>query len=176
MHYYWNDWDDHLKKFDFEKTKFKNLFNEGRILPASSYETILKNLNVKFGTTKLFEKFLEDNIDEEFYLSCYGKIIKRTFIELKDEKWIRRLGYSCINKCLQDDNHLISKISLLSVIFENFNELSENYPAFIASILSKIGFVVPSTGTTINSKSNSDSYIFVYGRYYHLLKHHFLIY
>ncbi|RIB00606.1 hypothetical protein C2G38_1146124 [Gigaspora rosea] len=89
----------------------------------------------------------------------------KTLIEQKDDKWIRILGHSCINKCLQENNHLISKISLLSIIFENFDELSEYHPAFIASALSLIGFIIPST--IVNPKSTS-SHLSKYGRYYHL--------
>ncbi|CAG8770898.1 2363_t:CDS:1, partial [Cetraspora pellucida] len=172
MHYYWNYWNDRLEQFEFEMIKFKNFFKKwtpGRILPASNYETIYKNLDIKFGKEekKLFKTFLEDNIREEFYLTCYGKILMKTFIELNDDKWIRFLGGSCIEKCLRDNNHLISKISLLSIIFENFDELSDSHPAFIASTLSSIGFVLPSDIITPNSSS---SHLSSYGNYFHLSK------
>ncbi|CAG8639621.1 25318_t:CDS:2 [Dentiscutata erythropus] len=169
MHYYWNDCNDRLEDFVFEKIKLKILsenWTSGRILPASSYETILKNLDIKFGEKELFREFLKSNIDDEFYLTCYGEILMSTFIELKDDKWIRCLGQSCMERCLQN-NHLISKISLLSIIFENFKELSENHPAFIASMLSLIGFVVPSPIVIPNSIS---SHLSSYGRYHHLSK------
>ncbi|CAG8512630.1 12642_t:CDS:2 [Dentiscutata heterogama] len=91
----------------------------------------------------------------------------KTLIELKDDKWIRCLGQSCLEKCLQDNNRLISKICFLTIIFENFKELSENHPAFIASALSVIGFVVPSTKVTPNSIS---SHLSSYGKYHHLSK------
>ncbi|KAF0541195.1 transient receptor potential cation channel subfamily a member 1-like [Gigaspora margarita] len=174
MLYYWNDWNDHLEKFDFEKAKLKILaenWTSGRILPASSYGTILKNLHLKFGDNELFDDFLRSHIEDEFYLTCYGKDLMKTLIEQKDDKWIRSIGTGCINKCLQDNNHLISKINLLSIIFENFNELSENHPAFIASALSLIGFVVPST--FVNPKSTS-SHLSKYGRYYHLYNTSFI--
>ncbi|CAG8576127.1 26856_t:CDS:2, partial [Racocetra persica] len=83
-----------------------------------------------------------------------------------DDKWIRFLGQSCLEKII-DDNHLISKISLLSIIFENFKELSENQPTFIASTLSLIGFVVPSKNLIPTSNS---SHLSTYGSYYHLSK------
>ncbi|CAG8577347.1 6375_t:CDS:2, partial [Scutellospora calospora] len=190
MHYYWNGFNDCLEKFafdrdfdkfnhdrdfdkfkhdrDFDKFMVKHLFESWtseRILPASSYETIYFNLDVKFGGTPLFLEFLKDNINEEFYLTCYGNILMRTFSSLKDDKWIRTVGDSCINKCLHDNNHLIFKISLLSIIFENIVELSENQPAFIASIFSMVAFVVPST--IINQKSHS-LHLSSFGRYYHL--------
>ncbi|CAG8497090.1 21611_t:CDS:2 [Dentiscutata erythropus] len=80
MHYYWNYWNDRLKYFEFEKTMFKNLFENWtskRFLPASSYES-----------------FLKANITEEFYLTCYGKYLMDMFIKLKDDKWITRLELS----------------------------------------------------------------------------------
>ncbi|CAG8750944.1 6890_t:CDS:1, partial [Dentiscutata heterogama] len=115
----------------------------------------------------LFKEFLEDNVIEEFYLTFYGKIFMETLAKLKDDKWASTLGEKCIGKCLQSNNHLISKISLLSIIFENFNELSENHLAFIASILSYIGFVVPCTNV---NPSIISSHISSYGRYCHLSK------
>ncbi|CAG8615953.1 6438_t:CDS:2 [Dentiscutata erythropus] len=180
MHYFWNNWNGHLEDFVFEKMKFKDLFKNRisrRILPASNYETILKNLDIKFWQEEkkeekeLFKEFLEDNIAEEFYLTCYGKDLMKIFIKLNDDKRIRSLGHSCMDKCVQDNNHLISKISLLSIIFENFKKISENHPAFIASILSLIGFVAPSP--TINPKSIS-IHLSSYGKYCHLSKTSFL--
>ncbi|CAG8434906.1 7160_t:CDS:2 [Scutellospora calospora] len=179
LHYYWNDCNsrlenfvsDHngsLKEFDFSDLKFEDRFKNwtsARILPASSYETIYKNLDIKFGNEQLFEQFLKDNIFEEFYLICYGKNLMKTFISVKDDKWIRSLGGSCVDKCMQDNNHLIFKIPLLSIIFENFVELSENHPAFIASILSTVAFIAPTT--KISSESTS-SHLSSYGRYCHL--------
>ncbi|KAF0511001.1 transient receptor potential cation channel subfamily a member 1-like [Gigaspora margarita] len=176
MHYYWNDCNYRLEDFIFEKTAFRNLFKDrkpGRILPASSYETIYRNLDVEFGKEKthLFKDFLKVNFAEEFYLTCYGKDIMETLIKLKDDKWIRSLGHSCIDNCIQNNNHLMSKISLLSIIFENFKKLSEEHPAFIASTLSKIGFVVPFTN--VNPKSTS-SHLSSYGKYCHLSKTSYL--
>ncbi|CAG8652774.1 17908_t:CDS:2, partial [Racocetra persica] len=175
MHYYWNYWNDRLEQFEFEMGKFKDFSNNwtlGRILPASSYETIYRNLDVKFGKEEiqLFKIFLEDNIVDEFYLTCYGKILMEIFINLQDDKWIRYLGGSCMDKFVQDDNHLISKISLLTIIFENFNKLSEHHPAFIESALSLVGFVVPSYIIEHSIASHLSSY----GRYYHLSKTSFL--
>ncbi|KAF0541197.1 transient receptor potential cation channel subfamily a member 1-like [Gigaspora margarita] len=173
MHYYWNDWNNRLEEFVFEKTNFKEDFFKnwapGRILPFSSYETIRRNSDIEFGEGKalLFKEFLEDNINEELYLTCYGKDLMKTLIKLKDDKRIRNLGKSCIDKCMQDKNYLISKISLLSIIFENFNELSENHPAFIASALSLIGLVIPFIIVIPNSTS---PHLSKYGRYYHLSK------
>ncbi|CAG8540838.1 320_t:CDS:2, partial [Scutellospora calospora] len=183
MHYYWNncnssleefvlDNNGSLKNFDFEE--FKDLFNDwtlGRILPSSSYETICKNLNVKFDDEQLLLYFFKDNINEEFYLNCYGEILMKTFISLKNDKWIRSLGKNCIEKCIPDNHFLIFKIPLLSIIFDNFNELSENHPAFIASVLSMIAFIVPST--IINPESTS-SHLSSYGRYCHLTKTSYL--
>ncbi|CAG8439911.1 8601_t:CDS:2 [Cetraspora pellucida] len=176
MHYYWNYWNDRLEKFEFDAQKFKSLLKDwipGRILPASNYKIIHNNLDIKFGKAEkqLFKMFLEDNIKEKFYLTCYGKILMKTFIELNDDKWIRSLGQNCIEKCMKENNHLISKISLLSIIFENFKELSENHPAFIASALSAIGFFVASNIVIQNSTS---SHLSSYGRYYHLSKTSFL--
>ncbi|CAG8663039.1 19967_t:CDS:2, partial [Dentiscutata erythropus] len=174
MHYYWNDCNDRLEGFVFEKTKLKILsekWTSGRILPASNYETIHENLDVKFGDKELFKEFLTSNIDEEFYLTCYGKILMKTLISLKDEKCIRCLGLSCMEKFVKDKNHLISKISLLSIIFESFEELSENHPAFIASVLSLIGFVVPSNTVIPDSIS---SHLSAYGGHYHLSTTSFL--
>ncbi|CAG8550637.1 13853_t:CDS:2, partial [Dentiscutata heterogama] len=111
------------------------------------------------------------NIEDEFYLTCYGKDFMKTLIKLKDDKLIRSLGQSCLEKCVQNDNHLISKISLLNIIFENFNDLSDNHPAFIASMLTNIGFVVPST--TVNTNSTS-SHLSSYGRYCQLSKTQYL--
>ncbi|CAG8544579.1 1976_t:CDS:2 [Cetraspora pellucida] len=172
MHYYWNYWNNRLEGFEFERIRFKSLLKDwtpGRILPASSYETIYMNLNIKFGKEEkqLFKIFLEDNIKEEFYLTCYGNILMKTFIKFNDDKWIRFLGDSCMNKFVQDNNHFISKISLLCIIFENFKELSENYPTFIASTLSMIGFVVTSNIVIPNSTS---SHLSSYGIYYQLSK------
>ncbi|RIB28345.1 hypothetical protein C2G38_2158106 [Gigaspora rosea] len=70
MHYYWNDCNKRLDYFEFETIKFKtfteNLIS-GRILPASSYETIIKNLHIEFGEKELFEDFLKivnfDDVD-----------------------------------------------------------------------------------------------------------------
>ncbi|KAF0519589.1 transient receptor potential cation channel subfamily V member 4-like [Gigaspora margarita] len=145
----------------------------GRILPVSSYETICKNLDIKFGDKELFNMFLRINIRDEFYLTCYGRDLMKTLIEQKDDKWIRYLGQYCINKCLQRDtrNYMISKISLLSIIFESFNGLSENHPAFMTSVLSLIEFVIPST--IVNPKSTS-SHLSKYGRYYHLYNTSFI--
>ncbi|RIB11421.1 hypothetical protein C2G38_2250159 [Gigaspora rosea] len=176
MHYYWNDWDGRLEDFDYEETKFKDLFKNlisGRILPASSYETIRRNSDIEFGEGKalLFKEFMENNINEEFYLTCYGKDLMKALIKLKDDKRIRLLGKSCMEKCVEEDNHLISKISLLSIIFENFKELSENHPAFIASTLSLIGFVVP---TNVVNPKPTTSHLSSYGKYYHLHKLSFL--
>ncbi|CAG8559130.1 5753_t:CDS:2, partial [Dentiscutata heterogama] len=130
---------------------------------------ILKNCG-KIKERYKFE-FLKENISNEFYLTCYGNNLMKALIELKEDKWIRILGGECVDKCVQENNHLISKISLLSIIFDNFNELSENHPAFISSTLSKIGFVVPST--KVNSKSTS-SHLSSYGKYYHLYNTSFL--
>ncbi|KAF0524636.1 transient receptor potential cation channel subfamily a member 1-like [Gigaspora margarita] len=47
---------------------------------------------IKFGDRELFKEFLQSNIDEEFYLTCYGKVLMKTLIELKDDKWIRSLN------------------------------------------------------------------------------------
>ncbi|KAF0383400.1 transient receptor potential cation channel subfamily a member 1-like [Gigaspora margarita] len=177
IHYYWNDWNNHLEDFVLEQKKFEDYlygfkdWTPGRILPVSSYETIYNNLDVKFGEKELFKEFLKNSVEEEFYLTCYGKHLMKTLIELKNDKWIRHLGQSCINKCIQDNTHLISKISLLSIVFENFDKLSENHPQFIASTLSKIGFVVPST--IVNPKSTS-SHLSSYGRYYQLYNTSFL--
>ncbi|CAG8450856.1 13218_t:CDS:2 [Dentiscutata heterogama] len=91
----------------------------------------------------------------------------KAFINLKDDYWIRSLGHKCLDKCMQNYNHLISKMSLLSIIFENFDELSENHPAFIASTLSTIGFVVP---TTLVDPKSTASHLSSYGRYDHLSK------
>ncbi|CAG8607899.1 4323_t:CDS:2 [Cetraspora pellucida] len=180
MHYYWNYWNGRLEQFEFETLKFKSLLKDwtpGRILPASNYETIYKNLDIIFckegdeEENQLFKMFLEDNIKEKFYLTCYGNIIMKTFIELNDDKWIRLLGQNCIGRCIKENKHLIPKISLLSIIFENFKELSEDHPAFIASTLSAIGFVVASNIVIQNSTS---SHLSSYGRYYHLSKTSFL--
>ncbi|KAF0524645.1 hypothetical protein F8M41_015097 [Gigaspora margarita] len=170
MHYYWNDWNDRLVDFDFEKTRFKNLFKDwksGRILPASSYETILKNLDVQFGEKELFKAFLQSNIDYEFYLTCYGKDLMKAFIDQKDDKWILNLVYGCIMMCVQNKNYLISKISLLSIIFENFYELLENHSAFILTVLSLTTFIAPST--IVNTKSTSP-HLSSHGKYCHLSK------
>ncbi|CAG8497070.1 21610_t:CDS:2 [Dentiscutata erythropus] len=159
-----------LEDFVFEKMKIKFLtenWTSGRILPASSYETIIYNLDIKFGNKELFKEFLLRNIDDEFYLTCYGEISMEILISIRDDKWIRRLGHNIMEKFVKDKNHLISKISLLSIIFENFKELSENHPAFIKSLLSLIAFVVPSI--TVNPKSTS-SHLSSYGKYYHLSK------
>ncbi|KAF0412822.1 transient receptor potential cation channel subfamily a member 1-like [Gigaspora margarita] len=104
MHYYWSDWNDRLENYVYEKIMFKRIIEDwtsGRILPISSYETILNNLNVKFGENKLFEEFLTRSIDDEFYLTCYGKDLMKTLISLNDDKWIRKLGQRCIDKCIQ---------------------------------------------------------------------------
>ncbi|CAG8801834.1 8150_t:CDS:2, partial [Cetraspora pellucida] len=175
MHYYWNYWNDRLERFEFEMIKFKSILKDwtpGRILPASNYETIYRNLDIKFGKEvgkeiKLFEEFLKDNIRERFYLTCYGKILMKTFIELKEDKWIQSLGESCIKSVFKS----ISKISLLNIIFENFKELSENHPAVIASFLSSIGFVVASKIVIQNSTS---SHLSSCGSYYYLSKTSFL--
>ncbi|CAG8506128.1 2650_t:CDS:2 [Scutellospora calospora] len=183
MHYYWNDCNgdlekfvsDHngrLKEFDFSDLKSKDLTSE-RILPNSSYETICRNLDIEFGEKQtLFREFLKDNIFDEFYLICYGKILMATFISLNDDKWIRTLGNNCIEKCMQENYHLIFKISLLSIIFDfdNFIELSENHPAFIFSTLSIISFVVPS----IDINPKLISHLSSYGRYCHLSKTSFI--
>ncbi|CAG8576832.1 21450_t:CDS:2 [Cetraspora pellucida] len=176
MHYYWNYWNNRLEGFEFERIKFKSLLKDWiprRILPASSYKTIHNNLDIKFGKAEkqLFKIFLEDNIKEKFYLNCYGKILMKRFIELNDDKWIRSLGQNCIEKCMKENNHLISKISLFSIIFENFKELSENHPAFIASALSAIGFVVCSKIVVTNSNS---SHLSSHGKYCHLSKTSFI--
>ncbi|RIB13222.1 hypothetical protein C2G38_2248987 [Gigaspora rosea] len=61
MHYYWNDWNHSLEDSIFEKRKLK-IFPEnwtsGRILPASSYETVLKNLHVKFELSENHPAFI----------------------------------------------------------------------------------------------------------------------
>ncbi|RIB14682.1 hypothetical protein C2G38_2095209, partial [Gigaspora rosea] len=170
MHYFWNDWNAHLEKFDFKSNALLDrlkAWTSERILPASSYETVYKNLYAKFGESELFKDFLESNIENEFYLACYGKTLMETFISVKDDKWVRILGDKCVKQCMHKDNnnHLISKISLLSIIFENFNDLSENHPAVIASTLASIGFVVPSAFVIPNSMS---SHLSCYGRYYNL--------
>ncbi|CAG8604361.1 31223_t:CDS:2, partial [Racocetra persica] len=150
MHYYWNYWNGRLE----------------------DYETIFINHGVKFGKEgiQLFKTFLKDIFDE-FYLTCYGKILMKTFIKLKFDELVQVLGNYCMDMFIQDDNHLISKISLLSIIFENFNELSENHPAFISSALSQIEFVVPSNYIFPYSMS---SHLSSYGRYFHLSKTSFL--
>ncbi|RIB30784.1 hypothetical protein C2G38_2136209 [Gigaspora rosea] len=144
--------------FDFENTNFGAFLNRlndwtsDRILPASSYITVYKNLYEKFGESELFKEFLKRNIDEEFYLVCYGRTLMETFISVKDDKWVRTLGGICVDKCMHQDknNHLISKISLLSIIFENFNDLSENHPAFIASTLAFFGIYLAMIMNTID--------------------------
>ncbi|KAF0333071.1 transient receptor potential cation channel subfamily a member 1-like [Gigaspora margarita] len=151
MHYFWNDWNDHLEKFDFKFNALLGRLNgwtSGRILPASSYKTVYKNLYVKFGESELFKEFL------------------------KNDKWVRNLGGKCMDHCMdkKNNNHLISKISLLNIIFENFNDLSESHPAFIASTLASIGLVVPSTIVIPNSMS---SHLSCYGSYYNLSKSFF---
>ncbi|RIB28349.1 hypothetical protein C2G38_2137371 [Gigaspora rosea] len=167
MHYYWNDYNDSLENFNFGKEKLKILtenWTSGRILPASNYQTIIKNLHVKFGEKELFNEFLKRNIEDEFYLTSYGKDLMETFIMLNEEGWIRNLGHICVIKCLQSDTE-ISKISLLSIIFENFNELSKNHPQFIAAFLSLIGFIVP---YAIVIPKSTSSHLSKYGRYYYL--------
>ncbi|CAG8544537.1 35401_t:CDS:2, partial [Racocetra persica] len=137
---------------DFKKWDIK------RFLPTSSYRTIYQNLDIKFGKekTQLFEIFLKDNIFEDFYFTCYGKSLMRMLVRFRSDKWIRSLGKRCIDKCLQNNNHLVSKITLLSIIFDeyNFPRLSENHPEFLANILSKIGFVAPSTKVNPESASS----------------------
>ncbi|RIB28340.1 hypothetical protein C2G38_2158101 [Gigaspora rosea] len=59
--------------------------------------------------------------------TCYGKDHMKALIKQKDDKWIRFLDV-CIIRCIENDNYLISKISLLNIIFEKFNELSKNHP------------------------------------------------
>ncbi|RIB30736.1 hypothetical protein C2G38_2151864 [Gigaspora rosea] len=97
MHYFWNDWNAYLGRFYFENTDFRALlgrlydWTSYRILPASSYETVYKNLYVKFGESELFKEFLERNIENEFYLTLYGRTLMETLISVKDEKWVRNL-------------------------------------------------------------------------------------
>ncbi|KAF0502925.1 transient receptor potential cation channel subfamily a member 1-like [Gigaspora margarita] len=175
MHYFWNDCNYHLEKFDFKSNAYLDRLKDWtseRILPASSYETVYKNLYIKFGESNLFKEFLERNIENEFYLACYGKTLMETFISVKDNKWVRMLGGKCVDQFMdnKNNNHLISKISLLSIIFENFCDLSENHPALITSTLASIGFVVPSAFVIPNSMS---SHLSCYGRYYNLSKSFF---
>ncbi|CAG8452319.1 1779_t:CDS:2 [Scutellospora calospora] len=173
MHYYWNDYNKSITESADEYAFNKKinddnnddcfeLWTSKRILPPSSYDTIYHNLNLKFGRKLLFLEFLEDNIKEEFYLTCYGKILMKIFISLNDDKWIIDLGNRLIDMCLYENNHLIFKLSLLSIIFENIYELSEKQPAFIASILSKIAFVVPSTN---KNRLKSIPHLSSFGRY-----------
>ncbi|RIB28867.1 hypothetical protein C2G38_2156839 [Gigaspora rosea] len=146
MLYYWNNcnlkgWNSDLEKFNLEKVEKNKLFNNKdseRFLPASNYEIICKNLDVVFGREKLFYKFLGDNIDDEFYLTCYGNDLMKTLIKLNDDFWIHDLGRCCLNAILKNLNFMISKISLLKIIFENFTELSKDHPAYIASLLTQI--------------------------------------
>ncbi|KAF0408150.1 hypothetical protein F8M41_008602 [Gigaspora margarita] len=101
MHYFWAFSEDidfkssHLENFELGLTKDKDLLDifekwtSKRILPASSYSTIYKNLDITFGEEKkqqLFKAFLKDNIYEEFYLTCYGSILMDTFFIFKDDK------------------------------------------------------------------------------------------
>ncbi|KAF0524635.1 hypothetical protein F8M41_015089 [Gigaspora margarita] len=145
------------------------------------------NCDCRLDDRELFKELLQSNINEEFYINCYGKDLMETLGNLKDDKLVRDLGQSCFNNCMRvkDDKlvrelglscinnfmrenyYFISKISLLSIIFENFNELSKNHYAFIASILSIIAFVIPSTIVNLNSTSPHLSH---YGKYYHLSK------
>ncbi|KAF0452879.1 hypothetical protein F8M41_001860 [Gigaspora margarita] len=138
MHYYWNDWYYSLEYCIFEKINLRSLTDYWilrRILPASSYKTVLKNLHLKFGEKELFEEFL--------------------------------ISDKCANICLKDKNYLISKIPLLSIIFENFHILSENHPAFILSTLSKIAFVVP---FNVVYPDSIFSHLSSYGKCCHLSK------
>ncbi|KAF0541200.1 transient receptor potential cation channel subfamily a member 1-like [Gigaspora margarita] len=112
----------------------------------------------------VFEKI---NLNEDLFKDWVpGRILP-----FSNDKRIRLLGKSCIDKFVKENNFLISKISLLSIIFENFNELSENHPAFMTSALSLIGFVVPSTIVIPNSIS---LHLSKYGRYYHLYSTSFI--
>ncbi|RIB28361.1 hypothetical protein C2G38_1513929 [Gigaspora rosea] len=170
MHCYWTNCNDRLEDFLFEKEKLKIVTEEwisGRILPVSNVEIICKNLDVKFGGKEFFEEFIKNKIDEEYYLALYGRFFMKVFISLKNDKLIRYLCQSCMDKCVQDDNHLISKISLLSIIFENFNEISVIHPASIANTLSKIAFVVP---TTVTSPKSTSLHLSSYGKYCYLSK------
>ncbi|RIB19685.1 hypothetical protein C2G38_1247400 [Gigaspora rosea] len=137
--YYWNDWNDRLENFVSERKKFEDYLKDltpGRILPVSSYETIYNNLDVKFGEKELFEEFLKNSVEEEFYLTCYGKDLMKTLIKQKDDKWIEFLGQRCIDKFIQDNNHLIYKISLICSSF--YYRKSEIYYFFTPIQLWKI--------------------------------------
>ncbi|RIB28864.1 hypothetical protein C2G38_2137125 [Gigaspora rosea] len=173
MLYYWNNcnlkgWNGNLENFNFEKVEKNELFNNKdseRFLPASSYEIVYKNLDIVFGKEKLFHKFLEDNIDDEFYLACYGNDLMKTFIKLNDDYWVRDCGRGCLMPTAttaKNKNFIISKISLL---FENFTELSEDHPTYIASLLTNIAFVLPKDTPDLQSTT---SHLSSYGRYCHL--------
>ncbi|CAG8749274.1 13385_t:CDS:2, partial [Cetraspora pellucida] len=108
INYYWNNcnlkgWDGHLRNFNLEKTNIKEFFNYeyiARILPAPN------------------------NIDDEFYLTCYGKDLMKTLIKLNNDFWIRDL------------------------------ELSEDHPTYIASLLTQIAFVLASDIPDLKSTSS----------------------
>ncbi|CAG8480194.1 3812_t:CDS:2 [Dentiscutata heterogama] len=95
-----------------------------------------------------------------------------TFILLNDDSLIRVLADKCIKGCVKDNTHAIFKISLLSIIFDfdSFSKLLENHPAFIASFLTKIAFVLPSP--SVNRKSTS--HLSSHGVYSHLSKTSFI--
>ncbi|CAG8472256.1 7512_t:CDS:2, partial [Cetraspora pellucida] len=178
INYYWNNcnlegWDGHLRNFNLEKTNIKEFFNYKdieRILPAPSYEIVCQNLDIKFGKkndkkSKLFYTFLTDNIDDEFYLTCYGKDLMKVLIKLNNDFWIRDLGKRCLLGSTKNQQIMIFRISLLSIIFENFSELSENHPTYIASLLTQIAFVLASDIPDLKSTS---SHLSSYGTYCHL--------
>ncbi|CAG8481458.1 14650_t:CDS:2 [Cetraspora pellucida] len=183
IHYYWNDWDlnswdGYLENADNSKKEIEKIFNDKnleRILPASSYAIICKNLDVEFGKDKvnLFREFLKDSVYENFYFTCYGKELMEKFILLNDDALIRILGDKCIKECVKDNTHATFRISLLSIIFDfnYFSKLLESHPAFITSILTKIAFVLPSL---LLDQRPTSSHLFSYGVHYHLSRTSFI--
>ncbi|KAF0363846.1 transient receptor potential cation channel subfamily a member 1-like [Gigaspora margarita] len=179
MLYFWNNcnlkgWNGNLEKFNLEKAEKDELFNNNdseRFLPVSSYEIVYKNLDIVFGKEKLFLKFLGDNIDDEFYLTCYGNDLMKTFIKLNDDFWVRDCGRGCLKPILKNKNLLISKISLLKIIFEKFTELSEEHPTYITSLLTNIAFVLPTDTPNLQSTTK---HLSSYGTYCHLSRTSFL--
>ncbi|RIB28343.1 hypothetical protein C2G38_2158104 [Gigaspora rosea] len=147
MHYYWNDCNKRLDDFEFETIKFitftENLIS-GRILPASSYETIIKNLCIEFGEKELFEDFLKNhstmilaiplpNIDfypkeysfwQELLLPSPNPFTYSNKIEMINEEFYRYLNGETYLNLIEIQNE--EKIKDLPVLKQGIKELKES--------------------------------------------------
>ncbi|CAG8584123.1 6705_t:CDS:2 [Dentiscutata erythropus] len=141
---YDSDKEDALNKY--WRLKFDDSLAE-RFLPQSDFKEIIKAAKQDKDITNLYNLLLEDYIEKNFFLTYYGEVLMKEFLDLNKDWLVEKLCKSCIKKCSYNDecDDLLSNFQLLSIIAQFYSELVQKNPAIIYEFLSKMAFVVPST-------------------------------